>query len=179
MKKLIIVLFLFCFITPCFAEEYDRIMTQVQFKKFIWTCPKCGQVDYEDAKVAGGNHYLHDCSKCGFQFNQSGSNMKEYNGVLNYTRTEYLIKKQTEIDAAKQTKLDNWLDELAHPPVYQEPTITDYKNLYTERINELNIYAKKISEKGSEADKTEAQEQAKGIIQTIIPIQNEKVIPGN
>jgi len=30
----------------------DRILTQIIFKKVLWTCPKCGQEDTEDFNVA-------------------------------------------------------------------------------------------------------------------------------
>ena len=47
----------------------DRIRIQIQFRKAIWTCPKCGQEDFEDFNIAGGNIYEHNCSKCNVWFN--------------------------------------------------------------------------------------------------------------
>src|SRR4030042_584267 len=82
------ILLIMCFLFTSFAYAADRVSVQVEFKKFIWLCPVCGQEDIVDANVGGGNEYIHTC-KNGHTFNQSGPNMKEYNGTLRYTPEEY------------------------------------------------------------------------------------------
>jgi transcription elongation factor Elf1 len=130
----------------------DRISVRVEFKKFVWTCPTCKQEDIENAKVAGGNNYVHTCSKCGAKFNQSGPNMKEYNGCLQYPYDKYPEIKQEDIDTEKATRCEKWLYSVKNPPAYVEPTKTDLENMLAEKQAEVTklqaeISAKEIAEK--------------------------------
>ncbi len=99
----VLVFIILSFSVFCFAD--DRVVVQVQFKKAIWTCPACGQEDIEDRPMGGGASYVHACSKCGNEFNQSGPNMKEYNGSINYTPEQYEKLKAEDLTAEKTKRL--------------------------------------------------------------------------
>ena len=125
----------------------DRIIVQVQFKKFIWLCPKCGQEDIVDAKVGGGNEYVHTCSKCAAEFNQSGPNMKEYNGSINYTPTEYESLKAEDLATAKKSRCDKWLYDWKNPPEYVEPTKADLEAEKAQKQAEVDALQSRIDAK--------------------------------
>ena len=125
----------------------DRINVQVIFKKFWWTCPVCKQEDIVDAKVEGGNEYVHICSKCGASFNQSGSNMKEYNGSINYPIKDYENKIDTDITKEKSDKMTAWIYEVKNPPPYIEPTKEILEQLKAEKMAEVNELQAKIDAK--------------------------------
>lgn len=127
----------------------DRIKTQIQFKKALWTCPTCGQEDLEDRPVGGGASYTHSCSKCLTKFNQSGSNMREYNGILTYTPEEYSILSEEKIAEDKQTAFDGWIYDIKNPQPYVEPSKEDYKNLYEEKTKEAQEYLNGFMEKAT------------------------------
>lgn len=99
----------------------DRVNVQVQFKKAVWTCPACGQEDIEDRPMEGGASYVHTCSKCGKEFNQSGPNMREYNGSINYTPEQYEALKSEDLAVEKKKRCDDWLYSVKNPPPYVEP----------------------------------------------------------
>ena len=122
---------------PITLYAQDRISVKVEFKKFIWACPVCGQEDIEDAKVAGGNEYVHTCSKCSAKFNQSGPNMKEYNGCLSYPYDTYSTVKQMDIDKEKVKRCDAWIYEVKHPPVYVEPKSEDLQKEIDQKMQEV------------------------------------------
>ena len=116
----------------------DRVRIQVQFKKFWWTCPKCGQEDYEDAKMEGGNTYEHTCSKCEERFNQSNTNLREYNGVINYTPEEYETLKSEDLSTEKSSRLGKWVYEVKNPPAYVEPTEEEINRMIADRQEEID-----------------------------------------
>ena len=132
----------------------DRILTQIIFKKVLWTCPKCGQEDTEDFNVGGGNTYEHDCSKCSAHFNQSGPNMKEYNGCINVPVDEYATLTSQAIETVKQERFDSWVTEIKNPPAYVEPSKQDYENLYLEKAKEADEYLAKYATKATLAELT-------------------------
>ena len=103
----------------------DRIVVQVQFKKALWTCPFCKQEDVEDRPMGGGASYEHTCSACGKKFNQSGPNMKEYNGSINYSEAEYKSIADKAIEDEKTARYDAWIYEVKNPPAYVEPSKAD------------------------------------------------------
>jgi len=122
----------------------DRIITQVHFQKFLWTCPKCGQEDVVDASMIGGNEYIHDCSACSAHFNQSGPNMKEYNGSLSMLTSEYKAKKEKDITDEKTKKFDDWLYKVKNPPPYVEPTLEEYEKMKAEAEERVAEYEAEI-----------------------------------
>lgn len=160
MKRLVLVLLLLC---PMVVYAQDRVSVKVEFKKALWTCPVCKQEDVEDMKVAGGNEYTHTCSKCGMKFNQSGANMKEYNGCLSYPYTDYPGIKQEDITAEKVLRFDKWVYEIKNPPVYVEPTLEDLQNMYKDKVDEATKYLEEIAKKTTkielEENKTEGKEK--------------------
>ncbi len=114
----------------------DLIQVKVEFKKFIWTCPVCGLEDIVDASVGGGNEYEHTC-KNGHKFNQSGSNMREYNGCLSYPYSEYPAVKSDDIEKEKSTRCDAWLYSVKNPPPYTPPTAEDIDRMIAEKQTEI------------------------------------------
>lgn len=114
---------LFVATTSLVFAQNDRISVRVEFKKFVWTCPQCANEEITDQSPSGGNEYEHICSKCGAKFNQSGSNMKEYNGCLQYPFDVYPSVKKEDIDKEKWDRCDKWIYEMKHPVPYVEPTV--------------------------------------------------------
>jgi transcription elongation factor Elf1 len=143
MKKLLLILFLFF---PLVAFAQDRVSVRVEFKKFIWTCPICGEEKVVDANVAGGNEYEHTCIN-GHKFNQSGSNMKEYNGTLLFPYDDYLKVDDITKDNKKKELCDKWIYEIKHPPVYIEPSVTDLENEKANLEQQLSSLQEKINAK--------------------------------
>jgi transcription elongation factor Elf1 len=125
----------------------DRISVKVEFKKFWWTCPKCGQEDIEDAKVAGGNDYTHICSKCSAKFNQSAGNMKEYNGCLSYPYETYASVKEEDVETQKTTLVEAWVYSVKNPPPYVEPSLQDLQNMLAEKQAEVDRLTEQIQAK--------------------------------
>ncbi len=123
----------------------DRVIVQVRFKKAIWTCPDCSQEDVEDRNVAGGDSYIHTCSSCSKEFNQSGKNMKEYNATVDYPEDEYKTKDAEDIATAKQAKFTAWKNEKAKKPV--EPTKEELENMKAEREEEVVALTEQIAAK--------------------------------
>jgi len=99
------------FITPAFAEQ-DRTTVQVQFRKAYWVCLFCGQEDFQDLHMDGGDLYEHNCSRCEKWFNS----FKEYNGALRYSAEEYSKIDSKVIDDAKQDLVDKWVYDIKNPP---------------------------------------------------------------
>ena len=124
----------------------DRVRIQVQFKKFWWTCPKCRQEDYEDAKMEGGNTYEHTCSKCEERFNQSNTNLREYNGVINYTPEEYETLKSEDLSTEKSSRLGKWVYEVKNPPAYVEPSKEDLERELADKQADIAVLESKIAE---------------------------------
>lgn len=120
MKKLLLVFLLLAIPAICITE--DRVTVQVQFRKALWTCPKCGHEDVEDLNISGGNTYEHNCSKCGAHFNQSGPNMREYNGSIRYLPEEYEKAGSKKIEDAKKAMFNEWKNEIKRPARAAEPT---------------------------------------------------------
>ncbi len=126
----------------------DRIRIQVIFRKVIWACPSCGQEDFEDRNMSGGDSYEHDCSNCSAHFNQSGPNMREYNGSVKYTPEEYEALKDGELATAKQALVDKWLYDVKNPPAYVEPTKEQLETEKTEKQAEVDALQARIDAKG-------------------------------
>ena len=119
----------------------DRIQVRVEFKKAIWTCPKCGQEDIQDLIVSGGNDYTHNCSKCGQWFNS----FKEYNGCIQYPFDKYPDITTEDVDTQKTELCDKWLYEVKHPPVYIEPKPEDLQTEIDAKLQEIeSLQARKI-----------------------------------
>lgn len=127
----------------------DRILTQIMFKKVLWACPSCGQEDTEDFNVGGGNTYEHNCSNCSTHFNQSGSNMREYNGCINIAVDDYATMTPQDVASLKQERFDAWVTMIKNPPAYVEPSKEDYENLYLEKTKEADEYLVKYAEKAT------------------------------
>jgi hypothetical protein len=148
----------------------DRVRIQVQFKKFIWLCPVCGLEDIVDAKMEGGNEYVHTCAN-GHSFNQSGPNMKEYNGTVNYTPEEYEKKTEEDVAVDKQKPCDDWLYSVKNPPAYVEPTKEDYQRMYEEKMAEAQVNLSLFAEKATEAEltilKTDAVAQVDAVVKVV------------
>ena len=134
MKKLLLIVILSMFTSLSFAQ--DRVSIRVEFKKALWTCPVCGLEEIEDRPVGGGASYEHTC-KNGHKFNQSGANMKEYNGCLQYPKDTFEEVKQEDIDKEKQERYDAWLYEVKHPAPYVEPSIEDHNQMVKGKEEEL------------------------------------------
>lgn len=124
----------------------DRIMTQIRFKRVLWTCPKCGQEDFEDRNMSGGQSYEHSCSVCLAKFNQSGTNMREYNGVICYTPEEYKTLKDEDLIKTKQVLVDKWLYEVKNPPPYIEPTPEELQAEIDAKQQEIDSLMARIEE---------------------------------
>ena len=148
MKKLLPLLLILVFATSCLAD--DRVMSQVRFKKALWTCPKCSQEDTEDRNMSGGDSYEHDCSACSYHFNQSGNNMWEYNGCLGYLKDDYESKKQEDIDKDKQERFDNAVYDKKNPPPYQEPTKWEVEQMVNEKVDEAIRYLEEYGDKSAD-----------------------------
>ena len=146
MRIIILLAFLLFPVLAC-AEGEDRVSVQVEFKKALWTCPKCSQEDTTDMYVQGGNDYEHNCSKCGARFNQSGSNMKEYNGCLRYPIADYSKVSEKAKTDEKTKRFNDWVYEVKHPPAYIEPTKEILEQLMAEKQAEVNELQGKINAK--------------------------------
>lgn len=148
----------------------DRIRVQIQFKKFIWTCPICGLEDIVDASMTGGNTYEHTCAN-GHTFNQSCGNMKEYNGTVNYTPEDYEKKTEEDIAVDKQKPCDDWLYQVKNPPAYVEPSKEDYKRMYDDHMAEaqqnLALFAEKATSEELVQVKTSIEAIASDVQTTI------------
>jgi hypothetical protein len=144
MKKLILITLLL-FVGSVYAEG-DRVSVRVEYKKALWTCPICGIEEIEDRPVSGGASYEHTC-KNGHTFNQSGPNMKEYNGTVSYSEAEYAQKKSEDIAKEKKDKCDAWLYEVKHPAPYIEPTKADLEREKSELTDRINSLQMRIDEK--------------------------------
>lgn len=118
----------------------DRINIQVVFKKALWTCPKCAQEDIEDRSVAGGDSYLHTCSKCKYLFNQSGKNMISYDGTLIYEKSVYDLKAYADIQQEKTSKFKTWLEAYKNPPEQVKPTREDIERIINDYQCLINYY---------------------------------------
>lgn len=140
MKKLFIVLLLLTFTIPCLAQ--DRIMTQVQFRKAWWTCPKCLQEDFTDLNVGTPSVYTHKCSKCGFTTNS----FKEYQGSLSYLKTTYDTIDPSVITTAKQERIDKWVYDVKNPPPYIPPTLEDLQRMLSDKQLECEELQRQIDE---------------------------------
>jgi len=125
----------------------DRVQVQVVFKKFLWTCPKCGQEDITDANVGGGNTYEHDCSKCSAHFNQSGPNMWEYNGCYTLPKDEYDKKNEKDITTSKTAMFNKAVYDKKNPKPYVEPTVEIFEQLKAEKQAEIDSLQAQIDAK--------------------------------
>jgi len=123
----------------------DRVIVQVQFKKFLWICPVCSQEDAEDRPVGGGASYEHTCSKCKQKFNQTHA--KEYNGTVTYTPTEYGKLKGEELATEKSKRFTAWVTEIKNPPAYIEPSKEDLEKEKAELMERVANLDTRISEK--------------------------------
>jgi len=124
----------------------DRVQVQIQFKKFIWLCPICQLEEFEDRPMEGGASYEHTCAN-GHHFNQSGPNMKEYNGVINYPYDKYPTILKEDIDKEKQDKCDAWLYEVKNPKPYVEPTREDLERMLADKQVEVTQLQAEIAAK--------------------------------
>lgn len=124
----------------------DRVRVQIQFKKAIWTCPVCGLEEIEDRPMNGGASYEHTCAN-GHKFNQSGLNMREYNGSVSYTEEEYAKKTEEDIAIDKQKPCDDWLYSVKNPPPYVEPTKEQLEAEKSELLARVSSLDVKITEK--------------------------------
>ena len=124
----------------------DRLITQIRFRKALWTCPKCGQEDVEDFNIDGGNTYEHTCSACSAWFNS----FKEYDGCIGYPKDDYDSKDQRDIEADKIEAFEKWRYDQRHPPEYKEPT-----------TEELQV---EIDQKQTEIDSLQARKDARGAV---------------
>lgn len=129
----------------------DRIRVQVQYRKALWTCPSCKFEEWEDRPMDGGASYEHTCKECSAKFNQSGSNMREYNGSVHYSPEEYETLKSEDLATAKQKPADDWLYSVKNPPAYVEPTKAELEA--------------QLAEKQAEVDKLTAEISAKEIVE--------------
>ena len=132
----------------------DRTQIQVRFKKAIWVCANCGQEDFTDLNVSGGDTYEHNCSNC----NEWTNKFIRYSGSLNYSPTEYYgnpdatpdpIPAKTEQDIAddKQALVDKWWYAYKNPPAYVEPSVDDHKNIIDGRMEEIRAELLRLKEK--------------------------------
>lgn len=118
------------------VNAQDRTSVRVEFKKALWTCPVCQVEEVEDRPVNGGASYEHTCIN-GHIFNQSGPNMKEYNGALSYPKDTFDSVKQEDIDTEKQTRMDKWIYDIKHPVPYVEPDNETLEKLILEKQEEI------------------------------------------
>ena len=123
----------------------DRIRVQIQFRRFLWTCPKCKKEDYEDRDMAGGQSYEHTCSACAAKFNQT--HMKEYNGCITYTPEEYEVIKEQDVAEKKQALVDKWVYDVKNPPPYVEPSREDLEKMLADKQAEVSELQTQISAK--------------------------------
>ena len=143
-----VLLLIFC-ASACFAN--DRVIVQHQFKKVLWTCPVCRVEEPEDRPMEGGASYEHTC-KNGHKYNQSGPNMWECNGSINYSMNDYIQITQNDIDAKKQAYFDEQLYTKKHPAPYVEPKISDYENMIADKQRELQELETRKAEAVAKAD---------------------------
>lgn len=144
MKKIVLILALLCFCSVVHAE--DRVNVQVMFKKFVWTCPTCQAEDIVDANVGGDNTYTHTCVN-GHSFNQSGSNMREYNGCLSYTPTEYENETAEGKASKKAERVNQFIYDYKNPPVYVDPSAEDYVNMINDHMAQVEELGAKLKAK--------------------------------
>jgi predicted RNA-binding Zn-ribbon protein involved in translation (DUF1610 family) len=145
-----------------------RVNIQIRFKKVVWLCPVCGTEDIEEMNIAGGNSYEHDCSNCQAHFNQSGPNMRTYEGCLNYTPDDIPITeveklhRDEELDKTVAEKLaldkQTWVDkqhyDFKNPVPYVEPSKEDLKNIYESKLAEANQQLALLAEKATPEELT-------------------------
>lgn len=113
MKKLFLIALLILGVAmPAFAvNDYYEDTHHLRFKTMLWICPECGQEDVQKRKVKGGDSYIHDCSACKHEFNQSGQNSKVYEGIISYVDSEFKNKTTTDFDNDSKAKFDAWVEE--------------------------------------------------------------------
>jgi hypothetical protein len=121
----------------------DKVKIQRIFRRALWVCEKCGQEDFEDFNLAGGNIYEHNCSKCGTWSN----NFKEYNNIIYYTPEEYDKITEEDVTNAKNVLFNKWVNDLKNQPVYPEPTREQLESEKTELQERINALNSKIAEK--------------------------------
>jgi predicted RNA-binding Zn-ribbon protein involved in translation (DUF1610 family) len=121
----------------------DRVKIQVEYRKALWICPKCGQEDITDLNVGTPSVYEHNCSKCG----QWSNSFKEYNGVASYSQEDYAKVTANDLKTEKDAKVDAWIYDIKHPAPYVEPTIAELESQKTELQNQLTSLQVKIDEK--------------------------------
>ena len=128
----------------------DRIRIQRIFKRVLWTCPSCSQEDYEDRNMTGGNEYIHICSSCSKEFNQSCGAMREYNGCLSYTPEEYDTIKEEDVTTTKDTLVAEWVYKIKNPAPYVEPTKEQLEAELAEKQAEVDRLQEQIITKEAE-----------------------------
>ena len=130
----------------------DRTKVQIQFKKAIWVC-NCGQEDFTDLAMGGGNTYEHNCSNC----NEWTNKFINYSGCLSYSPSEFygdseadpvvLPKTEQQIADDKQAMCDAWFLKYKNPPPYVEPSVDDHKNAIDHRLEEIVAEMNKLASK--------------------------------
>jgi len=131
----------------------DRTSIQIRFKKAIWKCSNCAQVDYQDLNVSGGDTYEHNCSNC----NEWSNKFVRYSGSLVYSPTEFygdenadpivLPKTEQEVATDKQALIAKWWYDHENPPPYVEPSVDDHKNVIDSRLEEIVAELRRLESK--------------------------------
>ena len=126
----------------------DQIMTQIRFRKGIWTCKNCGKEDITDFSVTGGNTYEHNCSVC----NAWSNKFKNFSGALTYTAEQYKAKKEADITLDKKKKCDAFINDYKNPPAIEIPSKEVLEAYKAEKQKEVDaiqadIDAKDLKEK--------------------------------
>lgn len=125
----------------------DRIMTQIRFRKGIFTC-KCGQEDIVDWSPSGGNTYENNCSACGKWTNS----FKNYDGCLTMLQDEYDKMTEEDIIKKKNEGVDKFIYDQKNPPEYVEPSVKDYESMIDGRLEEVGQYLEAVKSKASKAE---------------------------
>jgi hypothetical protein len=126
----------------------DRLSVRVEYKKALWTCPKCGNEDIEDMNPGGGNTYEHNCTVCNEWFNT----FKEYNGVLQYPYFDYEKVLPEDIEKEKAKRVDAWIVEIKNPPVPKELTKEELEQQKLDYERQLTEMTKKIADVATKID---------------------------
>ena len=135
-----------------------RMNLQVRFITAIWLCPVCAKEDTEERNVDGGDSYEHTCSECGVKFNQSGPNLRKYEGAINYTPTDIDISEalkneeaikevKDKISADKKKYVDEKHYDFKNPPPYEEQTVEILEKLKAEKQEEVDRLQQQIDSK--------------------------------
>lgn len=133
-----VVFFVLILITPLFA---DTVKIQYRYDRYLYQCP-CGN---EMIKTDRTKTYI--CPICGAKLGEG--QYRSVGGTLYFSE----LPPQEEIDAQILTRVNARINEIHNPPQPPPPpTLTEYKNMRSDLVKQVEEYTNKIDELGAVED---------------------------